>query len=29
VNFIVHRTWLQPTAVPGWLDWQYDSFTSA
>ena len=29
VNFIVHRSWLKPTAVPGWLDWQYDSFTSA
>ena len=29
VNFIVHKSWLRPTAVPGWLDWQYDSFTSA
>ncbi|MBI3506584.1 MAG: ABC transporter substrate-binding protein [Proteobacteria bacterium] len=29
INFIVHRSWLKPTAVPGWLDWQYDSFASA
>jgi peptide/nickel transport system substrate-binding protein len=29
VNFLVHRTWLRPAAVPGWLDWQYDAFASA
>jgi peptide/nickel transport system substrate-binding protein len=29
VNFLVHRTWLRPAAVPGWLDWQYDAFAPA
>lgn len=29
VNFIVHRSWLKPAGVPGWIDWQYDEFTSA
>ncbi|MBM3524368.1 MAG: ABC transporter substrate-binding protein, partial [Alphaproteobacteria bacterium] len=28
VNAIVSRSWLKPSAVPGWLDWQYDSFTT-
>lgn len=27
VNFLVHRPWLRPAGVPGWLDWQYDSFS--
>jgi peptide/nickel transport system substrate-binding protein len=25
-NFLVHRPWIRPAAVPGWIDWQYDSF---
>jgi peptide/nickel transport system substrate-binding protein len=29
VNFLVHRTWLRPAGVPGWLDWQYDAFGAA
>jgi peptide/nickel transport system substrate-binding protein len=29
VNALVHRSWLRPSAVPGWLDWQYDSFAMA
>jgi peptide/nickel transport system substrate-binding protein len=29
VNFVVHRPWLRPAAVPGWLDWQYDAFAAA
>jgi peptide/nickel transport system substrate-binding protein len=29
VNFLVHRSWLRPAAVPGWLDWQYDRFALA
>jgi peptide/nickel transport system substrate-binding protein len=29
VNMLVHRSWLKPSAVPGWLDWQYDNYTSA
>jgi peptide/nickel transport system substrate-binding protein len=29
INFVVHRDWLRPSAVPGWLDWQYDAFASA
>lgn len=27
-NFIVHRSWLRPTGVPGWIDWQYEGFAS-
>ena len=26
VNVLVHRNWIRPSAVPGWIDWQYDSF---
>jgi peptide/nickel transport system substrate-binding protein len=26
VNFLVHRPWLRPAGVPGWIDWQYDAF---
>lgn len=26
VNVLVHRSWLKPAGVPGWLDWQYDSW---
>ena len=26
VNVLVHRSWIKPSAVPGWLDWQYDNF---
>ena len=26
VNVLVHRNWIKPSAVPGWIDWQYDSF---
>lgn len=29
VNMLVHRSWLKPSALPGWLDWQYDNFTAA
>lgn len=29
VSFLAHRSWLRPASVPGWLDWQYDSFTAA
>uniref|UniRef100_UPI003144E814 ABC transporter substrate-binding protein n=1 Tax=Terrirubrum flagellatum TaxID=2895980 RepID=UPI003144E814 len=29
VNFLAHRSWLKPSAVPGWIDWQYDSFGAA
>lgn len=28
VNFLAHRSWLRPASVPGWIDWQYDSFAS-
>ena len=28
-NTLVHRSWLRPAAVPGWLDWQYDDFDVA
>jgi len=27
-NTLVHRSWIRPAAVPGWLDWQYDEFTT-
>jgi peptide/nickel transport system substrate-binding protein len=26
VNALVHRQWVRPAAVPGWIDWQYDNF---
>ena len=26
VNVLVYRPWIKPSGVPGWLDWQYDSF---
>ena len=26
VNVLVHRPWIKPSGVPGWLDWQYDNF---
>ena len=26
VNVLVHRNWIKPAGVPGWLDWQYDNF---
>ncbi len=29
VNMLVHRNWLKPSALPGWLDWQYDNFAAA
>ena len=25
-NTLVHRNWIRPAAVPGWIDWQYDDF---
>jgi peptide/nickel transport system substrate-binding protein len=28
-NAIVHRSWLKPAGVPGWLDWQYDHFAAS
>jgi peptide/nickel transport system substrate-binding protein len=28
VNMLVHRSWVKPSALPGWLDWQYDNFAS-
>ena len=27
-NVLVHRTWLRPAGVPGWIDWQYDDWTA-
>jgi peptide/nickel transport system substrate-binding protein len=29
VSFLAHRAWLRPASVPGWLDWQFDSFATA
>lgn len=26
-NTVVHRSWLKPASVPGWIDWQYAEFT--
>jgi peptide/nickel transport system substrate-binding protein len=26
VNVLVHKSWIKPAGVPGWLDWQYDSW---
>ena len=28
-NTLVHRNWIRPAAVPGWIDWQYDDFGAA
>ena len=25
-NTLVHRNWIKPAGVPGWIDWQYDDF---
>jgi peptide/nickel transport system substrate-binding protein len=27
INMLVHRPWIRPAGVPGWIDWQYDAFT--
>ncbi len=24
---VIHKSWLKPTAIPGWIDWQYSDFT--
>lgn len=29
VAMVVHRSWLRPASVPGWLDWQLEGFTTA
>jgi peptide/nickel transport system substrate-binding protein len=28
-NTLVHRSWMRPAGVPGWIDWQYDDFGAA
>jgi len=28
-NTLVHRSWLRPAAVPGWINWQYSGFSAA
>lgn len=28
-NTLVHRSWIRPAGVPGWIDWQYDDFGTA
>jgi peptide/nickel transport system substrate-binding protein len=28
-NTLVHRNWIRPAGVPGWIDWQYDEFGAA
>jgi peptide/nickel transport system substrate-binding protein len=28
-NTLVHRNWIRPAGVPGWIDWQYDDFGAA
>ncbi len=27
-NAVVHRSWLKPASVPGWINWQYPGFTA-
>ena len=27
-NTLVHRNWIRPAGVPGWIDWQYDDFVA-
>jgi len=27
-NTLVHRSWIKPASVPGWIDWQYAEFTA-
>jgi len=27
-NTLVHRSWIKPASVPGWIDWQYSDFTA-
>lgn len=29
VNMLVHRSWIKPAGVPGWIDWQYDNWLLA
>ena len=25
---VIHRSWLKPASIPGWIDWQYADFTT-
>jgi peptide/nickel transport system substrate-binding protein len=27
-NTLVHRSWIKPAGVPGWIDWQYDDWSA-
>ena len=27
-NTLVHRSWLRPASIPGWLNWQYQDFAA-
>ena len=27
-NTLVHRSWIKPASIPGWIDWQYAEFTA-
>ncbi len=27
-NAVVHRSWIKPASIPGWIDWQYAEFTA-
>ncbi len=27
-NTLVHRSWIKPASVPGWIDWQYAEFVA-
>ncbi len=26
---VIHRSWLRPASIPGWIDWQYADFSAA
>ena len=27
-NTLAHRSWIKPSSVPGWIDWQYAHFAA-
>ena len=27
-NALAHRSWIKPSSVPGWIDWQYAHFAA-
>jgi hypothetical protein len=27
-NTLVHRSWIRPASIPGWLNWQYQDFAA-